>query len=203
MIGVNDTNIGRLILVRHGESEGNRDRRFTHSTEVPLTERGREQARTVAATIRKRFAPACVVASPFARARETGEIIAAALALPLEIEPDVCEQHLGALMGQPYDTVRDDPSFDPTRRWEWRPPGGESLLEVQARVGPVLDRLARSQSGGDVVVVAHAGVLMAAWAYVARSWDAAPVAPAIPNAGIVLVEHNNGAYRLPVRIEEA
>ncbi len=202
-MAVDDTNVGRLILVRHGESEGNRDRCFTHSTEVPLTERGRDQARTVAITIRKRFAPACVVASPFARARETGEIIAAALALPLEIEPNVREQHLGALMGKPYDSVRDDPSFDPARRWEWRPPGGESLLEVQARVGPVLDRLAWFHRGREVIIVAHAGVLMAAWAYVVHSWDAAPVAPAIPNAGIVLVEHNNGAYRLPVRIEEA
>ncbi|HVN88168.1 MAG TPA: histidine phosphatase family protein [Candidatus Binatia bacterium] len=193
------TDIGRLILVRHGESEGNRDRRFTHSTEVPLTDRGREQARAAAATIAARFAPRRVLASPFSRARETGEIIAAALALRIEIDPEVREQDLGELRGQLYDSVLSDPSFDPARRWEWRPPGGESLLDVQARVAPAIDRVAQRFAGCDVVVVAHAGVLMAACAYVIGSWE---TIRSVPNAGIVLVEHHNGAYRPPVRIEE-
>ena len=190
-----DGGVGRLIFVRHGESEGNRDRCFTHSTEVPLTDRGREQARAAAQEIRARFAPTRVIASPFARARETGEIIAAALALPIDIEPAVRVQHLGRLMGQPYDSVLKDPTFDPARRWEWRPPGGESLMEVQSRVVPALDRLARRHAGHEIVVVAHAGVMMATWAHLTGSWESVP---RIPNAGIVVVEHDDGAYCAPI-----
>ncbi|HUI27081.1 MAG TPA: histidine phosphatase family protein [Candidatus Kryptonia bacterium] len=197
---MNPNGAGRLILVRHGESEGNRDRRFTRTTEVPLTDRGRAQARAAAALIRARFAPARVIASPFARARETGEIIAAALVLPLDIEPAVREQHLGRLMGEPYDSVLHDPTFDPARRWEWRPPGGESLVELQTRVAPALDRIAQAHAGREVVVVAHAGVIMAACAYVLGTWESVR---SVPNAGVVLVEHHNGAYRAPVRIEDA
>jgi len=195
----NPNGVGRLILVRHGESEGNRDRRFTHHTEVPLTDRGREQARAAAATIQSRFTPVRVIASPFARARETGEIIAAALALPLEIEPAVREQHLGRLMGEPYDSVSQDPAFDPSRRWEWRPPDGESLIDLQLRVAPALDRIAQAHAGREVIVVAHAGVIMAACAYVLGAWESIR---SVPNTGIVLVEHCNGSYRPPVRIDE-
>ena len=77
--------MGRLLLVRHGESEGNALRRFTDSELVPLTQRGREQAERAAALLRARFAPARIVSSPFTRAQQTAEIIASALVLPIEI----------------------------------------------------------------------------------------------------------------------
>jgi broad specificity phosphatase PhoE len=190
---------GRLIFVRHGESEGNRDRRFTHSTEVPLTDVGRAQARAAAVRIRRRFAPARVIASPYARARETGEIIAVILGLPFGIEPEVREQHMGRLMGQPYDAALSDPSFDPTRLWEWRPSGGEALVDVRARVAPALAQLARAHAAREIVVVAHAGVMHAVWAHITDTWHDAPH---IGNASILLVEHHAGAYRRPVLIED-
>jgi broad specificity phosphatase PhoE len=190
---------GRLILVRHGESEGNRDRRFTHSTEVPLTDNGRAQARAAATRLQARWSPQRVIASPFARARETGAVIAATLGVPMEIDAELREQNLGLLAGQPYDVVRNDPTFDLARPWEWRPPGGESLVDVAARVSSALDRLARAHAGREIVLVTHAGVIQAVWAYISGSWTEAPVTP---NAGIVLVEHRAGLYSCPTRIEE-
>ncbi|MBI4518862.1 MAG: histidine phosphatase family protein [Deltaproteobacteria bacterium] len=189
---------GRLIWVRHGESEGNRDRRFTHSTEVPLTDNGRAQARNAAERIHAQFAPIRVVASPYARARETGEIIAAELALPLSIDPEVREQHMGQLMGQPYDVALQDPAFNPQRRWEWRPPGGEALTDVQRRVVPALLRLASVYPAQDVVVVAHAGVLMAIEAHITGCWEQVL---ATANAGIIVVEHHGGVFSTRPLIE--
>ena len=60
--------MGRLLLIRHGESEGNRDRVFCRTPDVPLTEEGRCQARAAGEWIAERYAPVRIVTSPFARA---------------------------------------------------------------------------------------------------------------------------------------
>lgn len=185
---------GRIVLVRHGESEGNATRTFTPNTEVPLTDRGRAQARRAAAVIRAAFEPVIVVASPYARAKETGAIIAADLGLGLSIEDAFREQWLGALRGKPYDAAAQDPAFDPARRWEWRPPDGESLVDVQRRVAPAFDRLARDHAGRDVIMVSHGGVMLALWAYVVGAWEGVSVSG---NAAVVAVEHDGRSFRAP------
>jgi len=185
----------RLILVRHGESSGNRDRIFAVSPhELPLTELGYIQAQAAARRIAELFGPSLVATSPYARAHETARIIAGALHVPIEVEPDLHERELGAHRGRPYDSLLEAPGYDPTRPWAFKPEGGESYEEVQARVGPILDRLAGAHAGGDIVVVSHGGVMFALWAYVMGSWDAAH-APA--NCGIVLIEHGPKGYSAP------
>src|SRR6202040_2222390 len=80
--------MGKLIMVRHGESEGNAIRRFTTSGEAKITDLGRRQAQEAAVRIKLKFKPTLVIASTFARARETGLIIAAELGIPIEYEAD-------------------------------------------------------------------------------------------------------------------
>jgi hypothetical protein len=82
---VEANSMGELIMVRHGESESNGSRIFAGSSEVPLTEVGRRQARQLAGRISLRFKPQRVVSSKFKRALETAEIIADTLQLPLEV----------------------------------------------------------------------------------------------------------------------
>ena len=134
----------RLILVRHGESVGNRDRLFTTSPAALLTDLGRRQAHETAGLIARLFKPEMVVASPYARARETGEIIAGKLGLAVEFEAGLHEQSYGHLAGKAYELVFDDPGYDPARPWLYRPPGGETREEVRARVAPVSERIAAS-----------------------------------------------------------
>lgn len=174
----------RILLVRHGESEGNQTRTFTHSPQVPLTERGRAQARAAAERIAKEFRPVRVLSSPFARARETAQIIADRLLL--EVEPDAVwrEQSLGRLAGRPYDCVLEDPKFDPERTWAWRPPEGESLEDVKERIAPPLEALL-STGWEEVVLVSHAGVMQAIWAHLTGTWEGAPIPR---NAEVFLVE---------------
>jgi broad specificity phosphatase PhoE len=86
------------------------------------------------------------------------------------------------------------PDFDAARPWAWRPAQGESYDDVRARVGPVMDRIAREHPNGDVIIVSHGGVMLALWAYAAGSWDAAH---APPNCGIVLIEHDSNGYSMP------
>jgi broad specificity phosphatase PhoE len=185
--------MGRLILIRHGESEGNRDRVFTPSPEVPLTAAGCEQVRAAADWIATRYAPARIVSSPFRRAVQTAEIIAARLALPVSIEADLRERSYGELAGRPYAVARTSPGYDPAAYWMWCPPGGgETLVDVSARAGGVLDRLAGATPDGDVVVVSHGAVMMALWRHVTGEWRQGRVSR---NAGVVVVEHAGGAYR--------
>jgi broad specificity phosphatase PhoE len=193
--------MGRLVLIRHGESEGNRDRTFTRTPDVPLTEVGRAQVRTAAERVAARYQPAGIVSSPFRRARETAAIIAEHVGLPVTVEEDLRERSYGELAGRPYAAVWDCPDYDPGSYWLWCPPGGgETLVEVAARAGPVLDRVAAGAPEEDIVVVSHGAVMMALWWHLTGSWRAGRVAR---NAGIVVVEHRDGRYVAPTAVEDA
>lgn len=192
--------MGKLILVRHGESLGNRDRVFAlNPADLPLTELGYRQAREAAAQIAALFKAEQVVASPFVRARETGRVIAESLELPLDIEPDLYERDVGSLKGQSYDELERAWGYDVERPWAWRPAGGESYEDVKARVGPVLDRLARAHPARDVVIVSHGGVMQTLQAHVTGDWRNlhAPV-----NCGIIVIEHDSSGYRAPLILGE-
>ena len=191
--------MGRLVLIRHGESEGNRDRIFTHTPEVPLTDAGHAQVRAAAEWVAERYRPVAVVSSPFLRARQTAAILAERLALAVRVEEELREQSFGELAGQPYAALRDSSDYDPARYWLWRPPGGETLLEVAARAGAALDRVAAGAAGNDVVVVSHGGVMMALWWHVTGEWRTGKVAR---NAGLVVVEHEAGRWRGATVIED-
>jgi broad specificity phosphatase PhoE len=195
--------MGKLIMVRHGESEGNRDRRFTISPEVPLTELGRQQAREVAQRIARRFKPHLIISSPYRRARQTSDIIAAELNLPIEVVHDLHERDLGVLKGQSYDLLRDlagqDSGYDPKRGWLWRPEGGESYEDVRQRVIVAIEETRSRYPDHELVVVSHGGVMLSLWAHLTGSWDAAHLPP---NCGIVLIEHEPGRLHPPQILPE-
>jgi probable phosphoglycerate mutase len=187
--------MSKLILVRHGESLGNRDRMYALSPhDLPLTELGYRQAQQAAQRIAELFRPHRVVTSLYKRASETARIIAGALGLPMEFEADLHEREIGAYRGRAYDSFTAEPDYDPQRPWAWKPQGGESYEEVRARVGPILDRLAAAHPGEDIVLVSHGAVMACLWAHVTGSWDDAHIPP---NCGIVLVEHSPQGYSPP------
>ena len=187
--------MSRLILVRHGESSGNRDRIFATSPhDLPLTELGYRQANEVAKRIGELFRPKLIVTSVYLRASETARIIAGALGLPIEVEPQLKEREIGSHRGRSYDSFLTESDYDPQHPWAWKPHGGESFVDVRARVAPVLDRLAALHPDRDVVVVSHGGVMTALWAHVAGSWNGAH---SPPNCGMVLIEHGPEGYAKP------
>lgn len=181
--------MGRLLLLRHGESEGNRDGRFTPHPDIPLTGEGTAQAESAARWIADRYAPRALVSSPYARARQTAAVLAAPLGLVVRVEPDLRERNYGRFAGEPYGTPRS--GYDPAAYWIWQPPDGESLIEVRARAGAALDRLTEAYPVDDVVIVSHGAVMLALWRHVTGTWAEPRV---VPNAGIVEVEHRDGLY---------
>jgi probable phosphoglycerate mutase len=183
---------GRFIMIRHGESEGNRDRRFTLTTETPLTELGRQQAQRAGRQIARLFKPEVIVSSPFVRARQTSDIIATELRLPIEVVQDLHERDLGCLKGQSYDSLREmvrtDPGYDPANGWAWKPEGGESYEDVRRRVMTAIAELRERYASREIVIVSHGGVMLSVWADITGAWHGAHLPP---NCGVVLVEHDH------------
>jgi len=141
--------------VRHGESEANAAHVFAGQTDSPLTARGREQAKTVAAHLRP-IAFDRIVTSPLSRTKDTAAEIAAGRGIPVEIYPDLIEIHVGDAAGKRFDEMRGLPNYDGEGFHQW--PGGESLEQVATRAMRVIDRLVDESAGKTICVVGHGGV---------------------------------------------
>jgi broad specificity phosphatase PhoE len=194
--------MGKLIMIRHGESEGNRDRRFNITPDIPITELGRKQAQEAAKRIARMFRPQAIIASPYLRARQTAEIIAAPLELSVEVVHDLHERDLGALKGESYDVLRElvrrDPTYDAKQGWLWRPERGESYDDVRRRVMAAIEGLRERYPEHEVVVVSHGGVMLSMWAHLVGRWEGAHLPP---NCGIVIVEHDRERFHPPKIVE--
>jgi probable phosphoglycerate mutase len=188
-----------LILIRHGQSLGNAERRFTRGPEEPLTDVGREQARAAGRRVAAHHRPVALYASPFQRALDTAKLIGELLALEPEVVEDLREQSFGELHGQPYASFAALPEAPGATRWGRRPPGGETLLEVVERAGPALDAIARRHAGHPVVVVSHGGVMAALRGWAAKDLTRDPTVPA--NAEGFVLRHDGSRYGKPGAIE--
>jgi len=189
-----------FIMVRHGESESNRDSRFALSGDVPLTDLGRQQARDAAVQIARFFNPQRIISSTFARAHQSAQIISAALKLPLEVMDGIQERDLGSLKGQPWHAhatlTATDPNFDPEREWLWRPPGGESYEDVRERVMPVLESLRNRYANEELIIVSHGAVMRAIWSHLTGAW----INSFIPNNCAMLLIPHNGQQFFPLQV---
>ena len=190
---------GKIILVRHGETDANRRRCFAESNEVPLNETGRMQAQRLAGSLPCEFRPARVLSSDFLRARETSDIIAAALGLRSEVIAGVHERDFGCLKGHPYERMGEaislDAMYDPEQFWYWAPVGGESLDDVRVRGAAALDAIRAGNEGKQVVVVCHGAVIQAMCAHITGEWNEAWVPP---NCGIVVIDYVGREWKRPV-----
>jgi probable phosphoglycerate mutase len=191
--------VARLILIRHGESLANAERRFTHGPHEPLSRQGREEAIARGRSVAERFDPVALYASPFVRALETARLIGASLGLDPIVVDALREQDFGRLRGQGYESAREDPVWH-TDRWRFRPPEGETLEEVFHRVGPALDEIAAKHLGEQVVVVSHGGVMAAlhAWTTVRRVEGMPPISA---NASGFVVEWKRVRYDGPFPLD--
>lgn len=151
-----------LILVRHGESEGNRDKMFTGHGPSALTERGQRQADAVAAALASPR-PDAVYVSDLRRAMMTAEALCARVGVTPVVTAEIRERDMGDFVGVRFEdlqaTMPDAWRALADRDPDFRPPNGESHRETAARVGRFLDGLRARHADGRVVVVSH-GVAM-------------------------------------------
>ncbi len=152
-----------LVLIRHGVTAWNRERRFQGQTDIELDEEGLAQAALTGRRLAAWQVDA-VYTSDLSRARQTAEPIAAVRGLPVHIEPRLRERHYGSFEGRTHEELERHQA-EAWRRWRQREPdfvlpgGGESLRAFHARVAAALSELARAHRGQTVVAVTHGGVL--------------------------------------------
>jgi broad specificity phosphatase PhoE len=186
---------GRVYVLRHGETEWSRVGRHTSRTDLPLTEEGREAARTAGrllVTLRGEDAPPLVVwTSPRRRATDTARLAGLE---PDAVREDLVEWDYGAYEGRTTPEIREEvPGWTV---WTHPSPGGETGAEVAARLDRVLDDAGRELADRDVVLVGHghAGrVLIARY----LGLDAtAGVGFAFDAASVTVLGHERGVPRI-------
>jgi broad specificity phosphatase PhoE len=147
-----------LWLVRHGQTDWNLSGRYQGQADLPVNATGLEQARQIARRLPLgRFA--ALYSSDLLRARQTAEIIAERLELPVRLDPRLREIHQGEWEGLRYvDVVERYADLaaayqaDPAA---WRAPRGESVSEVAIRMVAAANDLYAEHPGQSVLVVAH------------------------------------------------
>lgn len=144
-----------IYFIRHGESEWNVADRICGRTDIPLTERGREQARVAGEDVLRRGIHADrILYSPLSRAAETAMIISQVTGIPAVEEPRLIEQHFGRWEGT---SPRNAPAFQQAKQqFVTSYEGGESMLHLAHRIYSLLDELLAAPE--TCILVAHNGI---------------------------------------------
>lgn len=156
-----------IVLLRHGRTAGNARRLLVGRSDVPLDDEGRSQAALAARAVAKTTEGVSrVVSSPLARCRSTAEAVANELGVPVAVDARWVELDYGALDGTPVDALQPEVWAAWQADLGWCPPGGESLVDLSARVRAACTELVDESAGShDVVVVTHVSPIKAAVAW--------------------------------------
>jgi probable phosphoglycerate mutase len=178
----------RIIAVRHGETAWNVDARIQGQLDIQLNDTGRWQAHRVGQALSSEALKA-IYTSDLERAHETARAIGAAAGLPVVPHPGLRERRFGLFEGKTFDEIqRNWPEH--AQNWrkrlpEWAPPeGGESLLQLRARVARTVHDLASNHRGEQIAIVAHGGVLDALYRIATGQEVNSPRTWQLPNGAI-------------------
>jgi broad specificity phosphatase PhoE len=153
----------RLYLVRHGQTDLNRDRRFRGMSDVPLNDAGRAEA-LGAARILAGSGVTRIFTSPIRRSVETAHIIERETGARVAEYPRLTDIDYGGWQGLTVEEVIDRFGREAIESWRRDPgsfrfPGGDSMREVRERVGPALESLVQESPGDAIAAVTHMAVL--------------------------------------------
>jgi probable phosphoglycerate mutase len=151
--------ITHFALIRHAETEWNREKRIQGQHDAPLTLEGRRQAEEWGRAL-SRYQLDHLVSSDLGRARLTATLMNRQLGLAATVEPRLREQDWGQWSGLRLSDLEDDEiKAQEALGWHFRPQAGESRLEVLERSWQALVDIAHHLRGERVVVVTHGGVI--------------------------------------------
>lgn len=174
----------KLYVARHGETSWNKENKVLGRSDIPLNVKGMEQACELAIEFKKIDIDRIIV-SPLKRARVTGEIVAEAKGISVEIADELIEMDFGI-----YDGVdRLGEEFQKAkRRFFWRYEEGESYMDVAARVYPFITSLKEKYPNESILLVTHGGILRIINTYFNRIENEDFAKYAVPNCGYLEFE---------------
>lgn len=153
----------RVLLARHGQTDWNAAGKIQGSSDIPLNDTGRSQARALSEKLRDgQYRVQVIYTSPLKRARETAEVVGNALGVDVVCAPELTELNFGDWEGCSWGEIGERwpeqfAAYSADRR-NYAPPGGESYAEMLTRARPFLDSLRRKR-GGDALCVCHSAVM--------------------------------------------
>ena len=185
----------KFVIVRHGYSIFNKERRFTGQIDAPLDERGVKQAACNAQYILKNYKIDCIYSSDLCRAYNTVKPVADAHGLPIVPTKGLRELFVGEWEGLCIDEVKkEDPealAFYRKRIPEACTPGGETRLQLRERLTRVMAEIAAENDGKTVLIGSHGGAIRA----LCCAWQGYPIeeidrVPDLGNASITVVNYD-------------
>ncbi len=190
-----------LLIVRHGYSRANKEKRFAGQMDVPLDELGRQQAEELGRYILGRFQVDAVYASDLSRVYDTVKPLADALHLPIHTDAALREVDVGEWQGVLFeDVARIYP--ENLALYKRKPglthfDGGESFAELLERATAAIERIVRENEGKTVVIGTHGGVIRALRAlWTGISLERMEEIPQVPNASLTVAEYGSDAVTL-------
>ena len=139
-----------IYVVRHGETEWNAINKVLGRTDIPLNDRGIEQAEEIARSL-KDIKIDVFLCSPLSRARQTADAISGETGMPYKTDDRLIEHDFGVFEG----VNRFDAEYQKAKREYFvRYPGGESFFDLAARVYPLIKEL----EGKSALLVTHGGI---------------------------------------------
>ncbi|TMS59432.1 histidine phosphatase family protein [Imbroritus primus] len=189
----------RLLVIRHGETAWNRERRWQGHLDIDLNARGAVQAASLGPALAHEPLDA-VYASDLQRARKTAEGMSHGRGLPVHLDPALRERAFGAFEGMLHGEVE---AADPAGYARWRahdldygPPGGETLADFHRRVLDAVTAIARRHLGQVVAIVTHGGVLDCLYRAASGAPMHGPRTADLLNAAINRLEYAGGRLHL-------
>ena len=187
-----------IIIVRHGETDYNKARRFQGQLQIPLNEKGRTQAVHLAKSL-KRYKITHIYSSNLVRARETAEIINKSFSLPIVIDYRLDERDWGIWENQNRDEIlKQIPASGNIwneENLDANPYKGETTRNLMARCAQFLDYLVENHSAADVVlVVTHGGPMRMILGIIKGLHDEQYLRQEIENGQILIVRYENSRF---------
>ena len=194
------TNATYVLLVRHGQSKGNAERRFGGHTATPLSARGRNQAEVTARTLKSASLTA-IYSSDLARAMETAKPLANMTGLRVHGTSAFRERDVGVMEGLTFeDAAQQHPEQYAAllrRDFEYVLTGGESYRQLLDRARQKLDDIIEENRGGKIAVFSHTGTICILALHLMGALDAPELKPvwiSSANCGITRFELRDDGF---------
>ncbi|MDQ5838982.1 MAG: histidine phosphatase family protein [Acidobacteriota bacterium] len=198
----------RVLLVRHGQSQGNAERRFGGHSPTPLSELGRRQAEATARALASEGVTA-IYSSDLLRAAQTAEPLARMTGLEINRTSALRERSVGLLEGLTFEEAAERYPEEYAallrRDFEHVLAGGESYRQLLDRAAAELDRAVERQRGGTVVAFSHTGTICILALHLMGALDAPNLKPvwiSSANCGVTRFEIQHGGLTRLLRAND-
>lgn len=150
----------KIYVARHGATPLNKMNKVNGQIDEPLAPEGIEQAEAVIKLVPESVKH--IYSSSLIRAKQTADIIAATLHLPVSVHHELSEIHMGSLAGYSWEEMKSGSELKKKHRtvqFDYRPFGGESVEDVKKRLIPFLKKINGKHGDFEALIITHGGMI--------------------------------------------